>query len=336
MAALPAFPEFPELPHALPGAPESPAFPQYVLCRRWNQAGPLEVVSYLRTQGVEAWPDSVTERVGPAGPGEDDDSAGRWVSYLPTDRPGAAEPAPRPRWALSLPAIRECSTGLVHQGFAGVMAFYELHSRCPGLWARVRAWREPPPAPEPPAPAPRPARPRPAPPADGEGPEAPVRAFVVAKFLAALGDAAHAHRLEVSLWNWTVLTCERDDIDPVWSDPLVSGRYKTKALSLEYNLGRVPGLRDRVLARALTTKAFVNMTPQQMWPEHWYEAYRKAEVRRMAREARGGYADAPDGAYTCSKCKSRKTTYTAIQIRSADEPMTIFVRCLKCGKSWKD
>ena len=45
---------------------------------------------------------------------------------------------------------------------------------------------------------------------------------------------------------------------------------------------------------------------------------------------------APDGAYTCRGCKSKKTQYTCMQTRSADEPMTIFVACLKCGRRWKD
>ena len=41
------------------------------------------------------------------------------------------------------------------------------------------------------------------------------------------------------------------------------------------------------------------------------------------------------GQYKCGKCKSNKTTYTQIQIRRADEPMTTFVTCLNCGNGWK-
>lgn len=39
--------------------------------------------------------------------------------------------------------------------------------------------------------------------------------------------------------------------------------------------------------------------------------------------------------FTCSRCKSIKTTSTQKQTRSADEPMTVFVLCLNCGKRWK-
>ena len=42
-----------------------------------------------------------------------------------------------------------------------------------------------------------------------------------------------------------------------------------------------------------------------------------------------------DGFFTCKKCKSKKTTYTQAQTRSADEPMTTFVTCLSCDFRWK-
>ena len=39
--------------------------------------------------------------------------------------------------------------------------------------------------------------------------------------------------------------------------------------------------------------------------------------------------------FKCNRCKQRKCTYYELQTRSADEPMTIFVTCLNCGKRWK-
>lgn len=39
--------------------------------------------------------------------------------------------------------------------------------------------------------------------------------------------------------------------------------------------------------------------------------------------------------FKCSKCKKRNTVYTQKQTRSADEPMTLFIRCLECGNEWK-
>ena len=35
--------------------------------------------------------------------------------------------------------------------------------------------------------------------------------------------------------------------------------------------------------------------------------------------------------FSCGKCKSKECTYTQLQTRSADEPMTTFVYCMACG-----
>ena len=41
------------------------------------------------------------------------------------------------------------------------------------------------------------------------------------------------------------------------------------------------------------------------------------------------------GMYTCGRCKSTRTTNFQKQTRSADEPMTVFVKCKDCGKRWR-
>jgi hypothetical protein len=39
--------------------------------------------------------------------------------------------------------------------------------------------------------------------------------------------------------------------------------------------------------------------------------------------------------FKCSNCGQRRTTYYQLQTRSADEPMTVFVTCVNCGRRWK-
>lgn len=38
----------------------------------------------------------------------------------------------------------------------------------------------------------------------------------------------------------------------------------------------------------------------------------------------------------CIKCPSETAMYMEIQIRSADEPMTIFYECIQCRTTWKE
>lgn len=39
--------------------------------------------------------------------------------------------------------------------------------------------------------------------------------------------------------------------------------------------------------------------------------------------------------FECGKCKQKKCTYSQLQTRSSDEPMTTFVYCTVCGNRWK-
>jgi len=47
--------------------------------------------------------------------------------------------------------------------------------------------------------------------------------------------------------------------------------------------------------------------------------------------------EAEEGVYQCEnpECRSQRTISFQKQVRSADEPMTTFVRCLGCGKRWR-
>uniref|UniRef100_A0A1I7WW80 Transcription elongation factor S-II n=1 Tax=Heterorhabditis bacteriophora TaxID=37862 RepID=A0A1I7WW80_HETBA len=43
----------------------------------------------------------------------------------------------------------------------------------------------------------------------------------------------------------------------------------------------------------------------------------------------------PSDMFKCGKCGKKNCTYTQLQTRSSDEPMTTFVFCLECGNRWK-
>ncbi len=38
----------------------------------------------------------------------------------------------------------------------------------------------------------------------------------------------------------------------------------------------------------------------------------------------------------CPKCGAREAYYWSVQTRSADEPMTQFFKCKKCGHTWRE
>ena len=98
---------------------------------------------------------------------------------------------------------------------------------------------------------------------------------------------------------------------------------------------------DRLLETVLHSKVsaydLAFMTRKQLLP-NFHEKLVKDLLKRLEAED-AGVVDPEkmdDGFYECNRCHRKKTRYEAIQIRSADEPMTHFVRCYVCRITWKE
>ena len=72
-----------------------------------------------------------------------------------------------------------------------------------------------------------------------------------------------------------------------------------------------------------------------MDPDRWSDVFERVAYKALRKQLTVDAESAPDGAFTCSKCRSKKTTFYEMQTRSADEPMTLFIQCLSCGSRWK-
>lgn len=82
-----------------------------------------------------------------------------------------------------------------------------------------------------------------------------------------------------------------------------------------------------------TLDALGHWTPYELEPTHWKEL-KDQQFRREKRILEGNLAMATDR-FRCSRCHKKLCSYYELQTRSADEPMTIFISCLNCGKHWK-
>jgi transcription elongation factor S-II len=164
-----------------------------------------------------------------------------------------------------------------------------------------------------------------------------VRQRVIQKFVDVLEDKKLAKSMEKHLFNWTIHTSGKDNIYKSWSNPQFRFRYTSRAMQLVQNLKNTknPLLLEKIKSKSLPVKTFVGMKATEMWPENWIEIYEKIAQKDMRRTIKLD-AGALEGAYMCMKCKSKKTTYRSLQLRSADEPMTNFHFCLNCSHSWKD
>ncbi|XP_072267303.1 transcription elongation factor A protein 1 isoform X2 [Pyxicephalus adspersus] len=114
-------------------------------------------------------------------------------------------------------------------------------------------------------------------------------------------------------------------------------KYKNRVRSRIANLKDVknPNLRRNVLCGNIAPSVFARMSAEEMASDELKEM-RKNLTKEAIREhqmARTGGTQTD--LFSCGKCKKKNCTYTQVQTRSADEPMTTFVFCNECGNRWK-
>ncbi|XP_040007770.1 transcription elongation factor A protein 2 isoform X4 [Xiphias gladius] len=114
-------------------------------------------------------------------------------------------------------------------------------------------------------------------------------------------------------------------------------KYKTRLRSRISNLKdqKNPDLRRNVLCGNISPQRIACMTAEEMASaelKQIREALTKESIREHQLSKVGG---SETDMFICNKCHGKSCTYTQVQTRSADEPMTTFVLCNSCGNRWK-
>jgi len=151
-------------------------------------------------------------------------------------------------------------------------------------------------------------------------------------------DELHAKDLEIGVYNWTIIKSEELGIPRTWRNNRFKDLYTSKCVSVYSNIDPTSYIKNERLLMRLKEKEFAPheiafMESKNMFPERWAEAYdRKMKKDLTIIEAK---PVAMTNEFKCGKCKKTECVYQELQIRSADEPMTIFITCLNCGNKWK-
>lgn len=138
--------------------------------------------------------------------------------------------------------------------------------------------------------------------------------------------------LEKGIYNYAIKESNNNKIIKKWDNPYFVQLYLDRLKSIFVNL-KNEKLLDKIRTDEITAQTLAFMTHQEMNEDIWKELLDK-KMKRDANKYTNNIQASTD-MFTCRKCKSKRCTYYELQTRSADEPATIFVTCLDCGKNWK-
>ena len=141
-----------------------------------------------------------------------------------------------------------------------------------------------------------------------------------------------ATNLEKAIFNYAIKEATQKKIIKKWENPHFKQLYVDRLRTIVNNL-RNSEILQQLQSDELKPQTFAFMTHQEMNPNRWTSLIQQ-KIKRDASKFNTNIEASTD-MFTCKKCKSKKCTYYELQTRSADEPATIFVTCLDCGKHWK-
>lgn len=144
--------------------------------------------------------------------------------------------------------------------------------------------------------------------------------------------------LERGIYNAALADAEAKNVRKNWENPHFADIYKAIARRTIINLSpstyvENPRLIKRVQEGEFPLHHIPFMTPRELFPEHW-QGLADEQLKRETTMLEGNQEEGTD-LFKCKRCGKSKTRHWEMQTRSADEPMTIFIRCLNCSKEWR-
>lgn len=147
-----------------------------------------------------------------------------------------------------------------------------------------------------------------------------------------LENDKHSSNLEKGIFNYALKEATNRKVVKKWDNQYFVQIYIDRLRSIYINL-KNPEILDQIKSEAIQAHTVAFMTHQEMRPDKWKELIE--EKTKKDKNKFENNVEASTDTFTCRKCKQNKCTYYTQQVRSADEPSTIFVNCLTCGNRWK-
>jgi transcription elongation factor S-II len=145
------------------------------------------------------------------------------------------------------------------------------------------------------------------------------------------------NELEQTIYRHCLQTSKKKNIVPDWTNLQFLNYYIRKIRHISVNLHpntyiENKNLYERYRRGECSIEEIISLTETELFPERNRELAEKMFLREQ-RLLEGNKAAATDQ-FRCPRCSKRQCTFYEMQTRSADEPMTIFIQCVNCGKRW--
>lgn len=144
--------------------------------------------------------------------------------------------------------------------------------------------------------------------------------------------------LEIGVYNWALKYADSQKIVKSWKNPSFVNVYVDKGRSVVANLDSESyimnkRLMDRLVEGEFAPHEIAAMKSNSLFPERW-----KDIMDMKLRRDEHVYQEKPaamTAEFRCSKCRKRECIYQELQLRSCDEPVSLFITCLNCGHRWR-
>ena len=138
--------------------------------------------------------------------------------------------------------------------------------------------------------------------------------------------------LEKGVYNYSLDSASKKKIVKKWDNHYFVQIYLDKLKSIFVNLAN-KSLLDKIVEKKIKAHELAFMSHQEMNEDRWKTLIELQQIKEENKYT--PKIEASTDNFTCFKCKSKECTHYQLQTRSADEPMTTFVTCIRCSNRWK-
>jgi len=153
-----------------------------------------------------------------------------------------------------------------------------------------------------------------------------------------VNDEKLSKKIEQSIYNYVIHLSKEKNIQRRWTNPLFESLYHSKIISIYSNIKKDSYIHnetflDRIKNGEIESIKIGTLSVYDIFPDNWKKLLNiKSKRDKIKYELK---PEAMTNLFKCRKCGFRETSYFEVQTRSADEPMTQFITCLKCDNRWK-